>query len=94
MLAAAEELRGCRLDVRAVPIGSNLADCHGAVKHLAVTNPYVPGQGRILITREGQTQTVKATWETWIPIRDDAGIRQLVDCITHVLNAPNRSTES
>jgi hypothetical protein len=91
MLTAAEELRGCGLEVHAVPVGSDLIDCRGAVKQLAITNPHAPGWGRILITRERHTLTVKATWESWIPLRDDAGIQQLVKSITYVLNGPNHS---
>jgi hypothetical protein len=54
-------------------VGSDLADCRGAVKQLAVTNPHLPGRGRILITRESSTRTVKTTWENWIPLRDNTG---------------------
>lgn len=89
MLATATELKAQGLDVRIIPIGSDLNDCRGAVTELAVTNPTAPSQGHVRIKRHPTNLVATATWEQTIPLRaTDASIKHIATTITHILTAP------
>jgi hypothetical protein len=90
MLATAQELQAHGLDVHAIPIGSDLVDCRGAVTELSVTNPTAPHQGHVRIKRHPTNLAVTATWELATPIRENGtSIKHLASTITHILSDPS-----